>query len=44
MIIRSNGSGVIIGSPKQATVTITDDDGNTLDHVDNCYLHSCVVL
>ena len=38
VILRSNGSDVVVGSPKQATVTIINDDGNTLHYVDNCHL------
>ena len=37
VILRSNGSDVVVGSPKQATVTIMDDDGNILHYIDNCY-------
>ena len=35
VILQSNGSDVIASSPKQATVTIIDDDGNMLLCVDN---------
>ena len=38
VILQSNGSDVVVGSPKQATVTIIDDDGNTLHYVNNYYL------
>ena len=38
VILQSNGSDVVVGSPKQATVTIINDDGNTLHYVDNYYL------